>query len=100
MIQTGALRVIVVRHLDDSILPARVSGAGIAIIRLVSQDTSPPSTGLEASLDRSESDFSARLASEVDRLERYAAKGNIRREEIPDEVRRLTAELRGDATHP
>ena len=41
MIQTGALRVIVVRYLDDSILPARVSGAGIAIIRLVSKDTSP-----------------------------------------------------------
>ena len=34
MIQTGALRVIVVRHLDDSTLPARVSGTGIAIIRL------------------------------------------------------------------
>ena len=60
----------------------------------------PPPTGLEASLDRSESDFSARLASEVDRLERYAAKGDIRREEIPDEVRRLTAELRRDATRP
>ena len=60
----------------------------------------PPPTGLEASLDRNESDFSARLASEVDRLERYAAKGDIRREEIPDAIRSLTAELRCDAAHP
>ena len=54
----------------------------------------PPPAGLEASLDRSGSDFSARLASEVVRLERYAAKGNIRHEEVPAAIRSLVARIR------
>ena len=54
----------------------------------------PPPAGLEASLDRSGSDFSARLASEVVRLERYAAKGDIRHEEVPAAIRSLAARIR------
>jgi hypothetical protein len=54
----------------------------------------PPPTGLEASLDRSGSDFSARLASEVDRLERYAEKGDVRHEGVPDAIRILAGRIR------
>lgn len=58
----------------------------------------PPSSGVQEPLNRNGSEFSARLAWEVDRLERYAAKGDIRQEEIPDAIRILAARLREE--HP
>ena len=47
----------------------------------------PPSGGLDAALDRSGAAFAVRLAAEIDRLDRYAAKGDIRAQQIPDHVR-------------
>ena len=48
----------------------------------------PPTGGLDAALDRSGAAFAARLAAEIDRLDRYAAKGDIRAQPIPEDVRR------------
>ena len=49
----------------------------------------PPTGGLDAALDRSGTAFAARLAAEIERLDRYAAKGDIRTQRIPEDVRLL-----------
>lgn len=46
-----------------------------------------PAGGLDAALDRSGVAFAVRLAAEIDRLDRYAAKGDIRAQPIPHLVR-------------
>ena len=57
----------------------------------------PPDGGVAAALDRSPSEFAARLVAEIDRLERYAKSGDIRDQEIPlvvrEAARRLTARI-------
>ena len=47
----------------------------------------PPEGGVAAALDRSESEFAARLVAELERLERYAEVGDICAQEIPTKVR-------------
>ncbi len=47
----------------------------------------PPRTGLMRSVDRAPASFAARLAAELDRLERYAAAGDIAPQRIPEPVR-------------
>ena len=47
----------------------------------------PPATSLDASIDREPGLFAARLVAELDRLERYAAAGDITPQAIPAEVR-------------
>ena len=58
-----------------------------------------PEASLEAAFDRSRPAFAARLVAELDRLERYAAQGDIEPQEIPphvrDAARRITAVLDG-----
>ena len=53
---------------------------------------------LEAAFDRSPPEFAARLVAELERLERYAAQGDIEPQEVPEEVwaaaRRITAALK------
>lgn len=49
----------------------------------------PPSGGIDAALDRSDAAFATRLAAEIDRLDRYAAKGDIRTQQIPEDVRQF-----------
>ena len=55
----------------------------------------PPDGEATTALDRSRTEFAARLVAEIDRLERYAKSGDIRAQEIPlvvrDAARRLTA---------
>ena len=53
----------------------------------------PPAGGMLQALDRSGSVFAARLVAEVERLERYAAHGDIRREQIPPSVRTAVRQL-------
>ena len=57
----------------------------------------PPDGGVAAALDRSLSEFAARLVAEIDRLERYAKSGDIGDQEIPlvvrEAARRLTARI-------
>ena len=45
-----------------------------------------PEASLEAAFDRSPPEFAARLVAELERLERYAAQGDIQPQEIPSEV--------------
>jgi uncharacterized SAM-binding protein YcdF (DUF218 family) len=47
----------------------------------------PPLGHFSLGLDRSVPDFAARLVAELDRLERYAATGDIVKQEIPETVR-------------
>jgi len=47
----------------------------------------PPLEHFSLGLDRSLPDFAARLVAEIDRLERYAAMGDIVKQEIPETVR-------------
>ncbi len=47
----------------------------------------PPRTDLVRSLDRAPAAFAARLVAELERLERYAAAGDIARQTIPEPVR-------------
>ena len=54
----------------------------------------PPVGGIESALDRSGPAFSTRLAAEVSRLDRYAAKGDVGRQQIPGVVRSIARELR------
>ena len=53
----------------------------------------PPGGGMQQALDRSGPAFAARLVAEVERLERYAAQGDIRREQIPASVRTAVRQL-------
>ena len=53
----------------------------------------PPAGGPDGALDRSEAAFAVRLASEIDRLDRYAAQGDIRPQEIPRHVRLAAREV-------
>ena len=53
----------------------------------ISVHACPPETGMAGALDRSERAFAARLVAEIYRLDRYAAAGHIRRQEIPTAVR-------------
>lgn len=46
----------------------------------------PPRTGLMRTIDRAPASFAARLAAELDRLERYAAAGDIVPQTIPEPV--------------
>ena len=46
-----------------------------------------PEASLETAFDRSLPAFAARLVAELDRLERYAAQGDIEPQEIPPAVR-------------
>lgn len=48
---------------------------------------------LEAAFDRSLPALAARLVAEIERLERYAAQGDIESREIPPEVRKAAADL-------
>ena len=58
----------------------------------------PPRTDLMRSIDREAASFAVRLVAELDRLDRYAAVGDIASETIPAPVRaaarRITAEIR------
>jgi len=47
----------------------------------------PPQTDVQRSVDRTPAAFAARLAAELERLERYAAKGDTAPQVIPDTVR-------------
>ena len=47
----------------------------------------PPGGGIDGALDRSEQAFASRLVAEIDRLDRYAAAGHIRDQEIPVAIR-------------
>lgn len=47
----------------------------------------PPRTDLTGALDRPPAAFAARLAAELERLERYAARGDVARQTIPEPVR-------------
>ena len=53
----------------------------------------PPDGGATTALDRSPTEFAARLVAEIDRLERYAKSGDIRAQEIPLAVRQATRRL-------
>ena len=53
-----------------------------------------PEASLEAAFDRSLPAFATRLVAELERLERYAAQGDIEPQEVPEEV---TAAARGIA---
>ena len=54
----------------------------------------PPARGVRRALDRSPKVFAARLVAEVDRLDRYATKGDIYRQEIPARVRQAVKQIR------
>lgn len=47
----------------------------------------PPRSGLTGSVDRPPAEFAARLAAELERLERYAAAGDVAPRPIPEPVR-------------
>ena len=57
-----------------------------------------PEASLETAFDRSPPEFAARLVAELERLERYAAQGDIEPQAIPPDVRaaarQITAALR------
>ncbi|MYD69498.1 MAG: YdcF family protein [Acidobacteria bacterium] len=53
----------------------------------------PPTTSLDASIDREPGRFAARLVAELDRLDRYGAAGDITPQAIPAEVRAAAALL-------
>ena len=53
----------------------------------------PPDGGAARALDRSPTEFAARLVAEIDRLERYAESGDIQAQEIPLEVRQAARRL-------
>ncbi len=59
----------------------------------------PPHTDLTRSIDRAPAAFAARLVAELDRLDRYAAAGDIAAQTIPEAVRaaasRTAAQVRG-----
>lgn len=57
----------------------------------------PPTTSLKASIDREPDRFAARLVAELDRLDRYAAAGDITPQSIPAEVRAAAARLNRSA---
>ena len=54
----------------------------------------PPTGGMEAALDRSGVAFATRLVAEVDRLDHYAKKGDIRPQEVPARVRDAARNVR------
>ena len=60
----------------------------------------PPTTSLAASIDRAPDVFAARLAAELDRLDRYAAAGDIAPQAIPAAVRAVARRLRPDRAGP
>lgn len=51
----------------------------------------PPQAQLRLALDRSLPELAARLVAEIERLDRYADQGDIRRQQIPPEVRAAAA---------
>ena len=53
----------------------------------------PPTTSLDASIDREPGRFAARLVGELDRLDRYAAAGDITPQPIPPDIRAAAAVL-------
>lgn len=53
----------------------------------------PPEGGMATSLDRSPTEFAARLVAEIDRLERYAESGDIQAQRIPPSVREAARRL-------
>ncbi len=54
----------------------------------------PPNSGLVEAADRDQAEFAVRLAAELDRLDVYAAAGDIRRQDIPPAVRQLAQRIR------
>ena len=54
----------------------------------------PPTGGMEAALDRSGVAFATRLVAEVDRLDHYAKKGDIRPQEVPARIREAARNVR------
>ena len=47
----------------------------------------PPTTRLAEAMDRSPDAYAARLVAEIDRLDRYGARGDIARQRVPEAVR-------------
>ena len=56
----------------------------------------PPRTDLTRSVDRAPAVFAARLAAELERLERYAAAGDIAPQTIPEPVRAAARRIASD----
>ncbi len=54
----------------------------------------PPATRLEDATDRPAGAFAARLVAEIDRLDRYGARGDIARQRIPSAVRDAARQVR------
>ena len=54
----------------------------------------PPVTRLAEAMDRPSAAFAARLVAEVDRLDRYGARGDIARQQIPPAVRDVARRVR------
>ena len=54
----------------------------------------PPHSGLVEAADRGQAEFAVRLAAELDRLDVYAAAGDIRTQDIPPAVRQLAQRIR------
>lgn len=57
----------------------------------------PPQTDLVRSIDRAPASFAARLVAELDRLERYAAAGDIASQAIPEPVRAAARRIAHDS---
>lgn len=55
----------------------------------------PPLGGVASAVDRTPRAFSARLVAELDRLDRYGSRGDIRPQAIPATVRAAARDLRG-----
>ena len=57
----------------------------------------PPTTRLTEAMDRSPDAYAARLVAEIDRLDRYGARGDIARQRIPPAVRDAARRVRNPA---
>ena len=57
----------------------------------------PPTTRLAEAMDRSPDAYAARLVAEIDRLDRYGARGDIARQRIPPAVRDAARRVRNPA---
>ena len=55
----------------------------------------PPVTRLEEAMDRHPDAFAVRLAAEIDRLDRYGARGDITPQDVPPAVRAAARRIRG-----
>lgn len=53
----------------------------------------PPETDLVRSIDRAPAAFAARLAAEIERLDRYGAAGDIAAQRVPDVVRQAVRRI-------